>query len=1349
MSTNLAMPTESMIPIRMLNINDCEVKIRRNTVLGTVTNIEAVVKSVEDTTYEKMPFINFEKSCLQLNEKEKLYKLLKKYKCVFARSEYDLGRTNVLKHTIPLETNKAIKQHPYRMEYAKREESQRQIQGMLENHLIRPSHSPWTSPVVMVKKKDGTFRLCVDYRQLNAATVKDTYPLPRIDEMLDKLHKAKFFTTMDLQSGFWQIEIEEEDRYKTAFSTGEGLYEFNVLPFGLTGSPPTFQRCMNIILMDASHAMVYIDDILIYSTTFEEHLKDIETVLIRLKNAGLKLKPSKCEWAKETISFLGHTVSSQGIQPDPRNIEKVAKAEPPKNVKGVQRFLGLASYYRRFIKNFAKIVNPITQLLQKDKKFMWTKECNDAFEKIKFELTNPPILIFPDFDKPFLIMTDASGYAIGAVLSQYDNKNKDHPIAYASRTLTDYEKRYAAIEREALALVFATKYFRHYIWSKEIILLTDHKPLQWLMSHKDTSSRLIRWALALQDLNIQIKYRTGKSNGNADYLSRIEEPIVATVMVAIPMDEKLKEEQDKDSELIIIRKFLDKGTIPEDTLKSLSIHLNKNGYKYNTKKNILYYRTGENNLLVIPNIYRSTLLLQYHDGHLGGHLSARKVTSKMIQKYFWPDMLQDIKTWCKNCKICSSRKNTIKSQIAHLKPIKPPKSPMEITAMDVIGPLPLTMFGNKFILVFSDYLTKWPEAFAIQDQKAETIAKIFVEKIIFNYGAPKKLITDQGTNFMSELLKSICKIFDIMKLNTSPYHPQTDGLVERFNGTLLNMLASYTSSNQNDWDVHIPSCLFAYRTAVHPSTKETPFFLMYGRDTFLPIDHLFTSQTTYQQDDPSYLDSINQQMSQAWNVARQNILFNQESYKEYYDRKAKQHSYKIGDRVLLLTVENKKGKTHKLYRPYQGPYRIIEINEPNLKLISIFKPNSDPIVVHMNRCRPAPLENIQFSYEKQTNVEEPTIEKPYNFRPRKTNTENNNESKTMIKRIKLKEEFDYKKQNNLCNITDLKLNELESCPYIIKIRNKELLKIKIISESEKHNFSYKLTTIPNKILTILLIISLQFKEVQTNTTKNLDDIIRDINPLEPYSLKTELIEHWRKCCSYCIKFKSCHKNCKDYSYTQFMFLSHLTQLIPQSLACLKLCHENSKIIQNTTESISMTIKPFSSNSPIQNITTVFKLNEEKIISYIDIFVKITILIIASIIALIIIPIIYYKKKQNILRTLRTRYTRPPSYRPTYYSSTNNIIQYDDDYLKYVNYSQLSINKNSHITDLNEKLQLNTFKNVYRSPIEALNNFRGELRSEIDETEEIDDICEHDDDDIQTMIPNTRNSTNFDIIDEIV
>ena len=951
------------IPIRMVNFSPKEVLIRPGTKIGNISEIRRIqkVKVPPDKYYGD---ISLEESNLTTNQKQTLLKTLKQYKQVFAEHEYDLGQTALVKHTIPLTDERPIKQRPYRIPYALQEDVKRQVKEMAEHGIIRKSASPWTAPVVMVKKKDGKMRFCIDFRRVNSITRKDTYPLPRIDEMLDKLSEATIFTTLDLQSGYWQIELEEIDKQKTAFSTGNDLWEFNVLPFGLTGAPATFQRCMNFILMDSTNAMVYIDDIIIFSKSFEQHLEDIRDVMERLQLAGLKIKPTKCEFAKKSVRFLGHIVSAQGIQPDPANTDKVRNFPIPKTVKQVQQFLGLVGYYRKFIQNFARIAAPLNHLIKKENEFRWTDEQQQAFESLRERLLHPPILRYPILDQPFLLMTDASGFALGAILGQKHGDEKDHVIAYASRSQKKHERNYSTTEKEALAIVFAVKQFRHYLYGQKIILYTDHQPLVWLMTHKDTSSRLIRWALQLQEFDLEFKYKMGKANANADCMSRLEiaevsegreEILITSMLKETREDEDISAAQDDDSCCKKIRAYMT-GTTPKEALVEFWKR-NKNNFE--VRENVLYYHDQTYDAMVLPSRLRQGIMLEYHDGALGGHLSTRKSIKRIRDKYYWPDMEKEIKEWCENCKICQTRKDTGRQPKVPLKPLPVVLAPMEQVAMDVVGPLPLTEQGNKYIIVFSDYFTKWPEAYAMTDQKSETIAQIFVEKIVYRYGVPRKLLTDRGTNFLSNLMEDISKIFNITRIYTSPYHPQTDGLVERFNQTLLKMLACYTNANQSDWDVHIPSCLFAYRNAVHASTGETPFYLMYLRDSHMPSDIKWEKPRTQYLDVADYKTVMLERLEKAWGRAELKMRYAQESMKEAYDKKTKAHSYKEGDLVMIDIPTPQKGKTTKLKRPYMGPYIILSTTPTNLKVRNLRNKKAAAIIVHVNRCKPIPQEETR------------------------------------------------------------------------------------------------------------------------------------------------------------------------------------------------------------------------------------------------------------------------------------------------------------------------------------------------------------------------------------------------------
>jgi len=464
----------------------------------------------------------------KLNEKQQeiFNELIDKYKDIFAEEINQLGRTNITRHKIELEDGiRPIKQQYYKTNPIASKFIQDEIGKLLENGIIKPSKSPWTSPVVLVKKKDGKTRFCVDYRKLNSVTKKDAYPIPQINNMLNELGGAQWFTTLDLASGYWQVEMDPESQEKTAFTTKYGTYEFTIMPFGLTNAPATFQRLMNEMLNDMLNngVMVYLDDINIYTKTFEEHLKKLEEVFKRIRVAGLKIKPSKCHFAQQEITFLGHIVNKNGILPDPEKIEKVKNFPRPTTVTQIRSFLGLASYYRKFIKDFSVIAKPINQLVKKEIPFIWTEKQEEAFKILKQALISHPILRYPDFNKTFYLMTDGSAKGFGAVLAQKDENGKDFVIEFASQSIGDTRKNYNATELELAAAIWAMEKFHYYLGYSHFILITDHSAMVYLKNNpiKELKGRLAKWSLRIQPFNFTIQHRAGKKNTNADVLSRL------------------------------------------------------------------------------------------------------------------------------------------------------------------------------------------------------------------------------------------------------------------------------------------------------------------------------------------------------------------------------------------------------------------------------------------------------------------------------------------------------------------------------------------------------------------------------------------------------------------------------------------------------------------------------------------------------------------------------------------------------------------------------------------------------------------------------------------------------------
>lgn len=463
-----------------------------------------------------------------LNEEEAdhVNALLKEYGDCFHLPGENLSFTTSVKHTIPTTDNIPIHVKQYRYPPVHKEEIDRQVTKLLADEIITPSSSPFNAPLWIVPKKpaaDGRkkWRMVIDFRKLNEKTVGDAYPLPNIVEILDQLGSAKYFSIFDLAQGFHQIPMAPEDQEKTAFSTPYGHYEYQRMPFGLKNAPATFQRLMDNVLtgLQGNELFVYLDDIVIYARSIEEHHTKVKELMQRLREANLQLQPDKCQFLRHEVAYLGHVIGNDGVRPDPSKIKAVEHFPIPRNYKNIKQFLGLTGYYRRFIKNFSKIAKPLTDLLKKDKSFAWTPSQENAFNSLKRELLKEPVLQYPNFKEPFLLTTDASGYAIGGVLSQ-GQMGKDLPISYISRTLNEAEGRYSTIEKECLAVVYCVTYFRHYLYGRKFTILTDHKPLVWLHSIKDPSSRLWKWRLKLSEYEYEIQYKTGKTNVVADALSR-------------------------------------------------------------------------------------------------------------------------------------------------------------------------------------------------------------------------------------------------------------------------------------------------------------------------------------------------------------------------------------------------------------------------------------------------------------------------------------------------------------------------------------------------------------------------------------------------------------------------------------------------------------------------------------------------------------------------------------------------------------------------------------------------------------------------------------------------------------
>ena len=545
----------------------------------------------------------------KLSEKERdaAVALLSEFKDVIALGDDDLGRTGIVQHSIETGSSQPVRKQSRRLPFHQKPVVRKLLDSMLSRDIIEPSHGPWASPVVLVKKKDGSIRFCVDFRKVNDCTQKDAQPLPRIDDTLDALGGAHYFSTLDLASGYWQVAVNPADREKTAFITPYGLYQFKVMPFGLCNAPATFQRLMEHVLTGLHWVtcLVYLDDIIIFSHNVQQHLKQLRDVFVRLKDAGLKVKPAKCHLLQSSVCYLGHVISDRGIETDPEKVKCVADWPVPVNQKQLQCFMGLASYYRCFVRSFAQIAAPLHALTQKGREWEWTQVCNEAFFELKKRLLSTPILSLPNFNLGFIVDTDASGEGLGAVLSQVIDGH-ECVVSYASRVLSRSERKYCATRREMLALVWAVHIFRPYLYGKRFTLRTDHNCLKWLHNFKEPEGQVARWLEALAEFDYEVVHRPGKQHQNADALSRkmckqcgtqvggeeitLEAQLnavdVSATQSILPIwsNREIKEQQTQDSDIKIVRGWLQCNIFPDRFQSSVSWKLQS---LWTQRKNLL------------------------------------------------------------------------------------------------------------------------------------------------------------------------------------------------------------------------------------------------------------------------------------------------------------------------------------------------------------------------------------------------------------------------------------------------------------------------------------------------------------------------------------------------------------------------------------------------------------------------------------------------------------------------------------------------------------------------------------------------------------------------------------------
>lgn len=739
----------------------------------------------------------------------------------------ELGRTTKVLHKIDTGDVEPLKQRYYPLSPAMLEHVNREVDEMLSLGIIRESSSPWNSPLVMVKKKSGEFRVCFDAKKLNKVTKKDAYPLPFLTDILDRLRDARYLTSIDLKKAFWQIPLHPDSCEKTAFTVPRrGLFEYVVMPMGISNAPSTLQRLMDSILghVLGQSVFVYLDDIIVVSSTFKEHISILTEVYSRLKEANLTINLNKCEFCKPSLTYLGYVVDKDGLHTDPQKVSTIVNYPQPKTVTEIKRFLGMASWYRRFVNDFSTIVAPISDLTKGKKKsqcVQWTDEAVESFSKIKSLLVSAPILASPDFSKIFSIQCDASGYGVGGVLTQGVGE-EECVVAYASRTLNKAERNYSATERELLAVIFCIQKFRPYIEGTHFKVITDHHSLIWLQNIKDPTGRLARWCVKLQQFDFEVIHRKGKHHVVPDALSRSPLEINSLELAQDDFEPWYLNMIDK------VINFPDKYPDWKVEQGKLFKFIPNN---HNVISNLIQWK------LVVPKSRRLELFKECHDDPTSSHLGVFKTFSKLSEQYYWPKMRADVHRYVRRCDVCLQSKSAAFNHYGFMGKSKSVTFPFQCLSIDLVGPFPRSKNGNTSLLVICDWFTKFTIIHPMKKATARSICQFIENHVFLVFGVCQICMVDNGPQFRSSQFRKLLERYQVPKVwfNAS-YHPQVN-FVERVNRVVVTAIRSYVKDNHKDWDVEIHKIAHALRNAVHEVTGFTPSFLAFGRTVPISGDY--------------------------------------------------------------------------------------------------------------------------------------------------------------------------------------------------------------------------------------------------------------------------------------------------------------------------------------------------------------------------------------------------------------------------------------------------------------------------------------------------------------------------------
>lgn len=870
---------------------------------------------------------------LTRSEFRQLKLMLQRHHRLWRREGEQLGQGVPFEHEIELVPGaRPYNERPRRLGPEKEKAAREEVQRMKDLNVIQASKSPWAAAAVLVRKKDGSWRFCVDYRGLNDRTVKDVYPLPRCDDLLAALHGKKYFSAMDLESGYWQTPVREQDRPLTAFITPEGLWEYKNMPFGLCNAPATFQRMMDAVLAGAkwNWCLVYLDDILVISKTFQEHVKHLDDVFTRLEEARLKLKAKKCSLLRRELLFLGHIIAENGIRPNPAKVKVLEHWPVPKTVKEVESFLGLATYFRKFVPGFAKIAAPLNEL--KKNEFRWTESQQRAFDILRKALMTDPVLMHPDLSKPFSVETDASGNGLGAVLLQRGDDGEDHVIEYASRTLRKHEVPWTPREWEALAILWACELWRHYLEDRAFVVKTDHKSLnikQWLKDHKNHGNyRLERWLHRLSPFNFEVEYRTGRSNLAADGLSRSgldvtpeglpsDEIPEAAVLCTGGLDlSAWREAQQLDKGL----RWLTNTGSPESGSRRKRRNQERLREEYDMKEGLVH-RKGA---LVVPAALIASVIKSFHEP---AHLGAAKILPEIAKRFWWKGMSKDVAAFCRGCLECMQASRYNSERQGFLKPLIAPRR-WHTVNLDLYGPIE-GGDGCRYVLVTVDHFSKWVILSPLCSKRAGEVRDAFLRDVVYQHGVPVRVVTDQGTEFLGEFAET-CQTMGIAHHTTTAYHQQANGQVERFMQVLGKLQRIWENRGMQLQD-KLAELAFGYNTSWHPAIDNTPFFVERLRDPRLPVDNHLQLSGLGQLEEGTLETALElRRVVDSWAEERTTEV--QRRMQREYDARQRSSKIEIGSMVLVREESGPLGVAKGRMR-WSPPYRVLEVKDEGLNVV--------------------------------------------------------------------------------------------------------------------------------------------------------------------------------------------------------------------------------------------------------------------------------------------------------------------------------------------------------------------------------------------------------------------------------